>query len=765
MPKGFAWKVGGRALFFGNNVPGRSIASISLPTSGLVARWESRSGYTQGLSQDGTPSTWVDTVGGLTLESNGTSNPSPDVSPTGAQTINIGLGDGMTETGIGSIPSGSSARTLALVFNPVLDNGAFAGFGYGTNVQNQAFTISMNNSNNIQLDFFNNTAGAGFAATGDWVVVFAEYSGTTARLFNGTTQVDSSVVALNTGTTQVNLCESFSGNTTLAEVAMCLVYNKVLSASEKQEVIDYANQVFLNDNLPVTLSGTTLSNATSVTLDYLFEVSRPASYNWVLTTSATVPSAAQIQAGEDHTGSAATAIGAGTTTTFTQSVGGTITGLSAGTTYYLHAYVSDGTNTDIESSAGQATDAADVTAPTLSGLAVSPTSTGADITVTTTEANGTYFYTVAGTEETSSATIIGGADASGTVNTTTISFSVSGLTASTTYWINICHRDASGNVSSTATTTQFTTSASATWPRLVWNDVGHTPGTLTDYTGSSDITGTTVVLENFRFTSELRQQPTCTSLTIRNCHFDMDGDRYGFQDRWTESPSGSTVIEDCTFEGCESSAVIFGGSGSKTLLRCQFRDNKTDHIKFFGSGNKTITSCYFGGLSRTQNYPTEDFHADVFQNTCSGTNTVQGCTWDAPPGGNDYLGNSFEGRFSQVTSGSWLETDAIAAGFTPPVWHRGTIAYFAFNGDSSTTNFLNNHFYRIPRNGIQKKDDVNAACTFAFTDNLFYPSGVRVAATGTSFGTWTDNGGNVWAENGTDLEGISRTAGTNVFSF
>lgn len=58
---------------------------------------------------------------------------------------------------------------------------------------------------------------------------------------------------------------------------------------------------------------------------------------WVVTTSATGPSAAQVKAGQDHTGVAATDSGSQAVSgTGTQNVSGGATGLTGGTTYYAH---------------------------------------------------------------------------------------------------------------------------------------------------------------------------------------------------------------------------------------------------------------------------------------------------------------------------------------------------------------------------------------------------------------------------------------------
>lgn len=82
---------------------------------------------------------------------------------------------------------------------------------------------------------------------------------------------------------------------------------------------------------------------------------------WVVTTSATAPSVAQVQAGQDHTGAAAADSGSQAVSgTGVQNVSGGFTGLSPSTTYYAHYQHQDAATNDstVATSSSFTTDAA-----------------------------------------------------------------------------------------------------------------------------------------------------------------------------------------------------------------------------------------------------------------------------------------------------------------------------------------------------------------------------------------------------------------------
>lgn len=127
--------------------------------------------------------------------------------------------------------------------------------------------------------------------------------------------------------------------------------------------------------------------------------------------------------------------------------------------------------------------ATDTTAPTLTSPSATATgTTTASGSVTTNEANGTLYYLASANASESVATVKAGSSqavsASGVQNVT-----VSGLTASTSYYLHFVHTDAAANDSTVATSTQFTTSAAGdtTVPTLT-GSVTFTSITQTGYT-------------------------------------------------------------------------------------------------------------------------------------------------------------------------------------------------------------------------------------------------------------------------------------------
>lgn len=117
---------------------------------------------------------------------------------------------------------------------------------------------------------------------------------------------------------------------------------------------------------------------------------------------------------------------------------------------------------------GTGTDDADVTpstdstAPTLTSPSATQTgATTASGSVSTDEANGTLYWLASANSSETAATVKAGSSQSVSA-TGTQSVSLTGLTASTSYYLHFVHRDAAGNDSTVSTSAQFTTAAAAT---------------------------------------------------------------------------------------------------------------------------------------------------------------------------------------------------------------------------------------------------------------------------------------------------------------
>ena len=224
---------------------------------------------------------------------------------------------------------------------------------------------------------------------------------------------------------------------------------------------------------------------------------------WVVTTSNTAPSKAQVKAGQDHTGSAATDDGSQSVSgTGTQTLSPAPSGLTASTSYYIHFMHEDAAanQSDVSSGDGFTTAAADVTAPTLS----SPTdaadgSTAATASVSTNEGNGTLYWVItqsatspsaaqvkAGNDHTSTAADDSGSQSVSGTGVQNLSPAPSGLTASTTYYAHFMHEDAATNQSSVSSADGFTTAAGFTETSATWDGSTEDLRRTSALTGASD---------------------------------------------------------------------------------------------------------------------------------------------------------------------------------------------------------------------------------------------------------------------------------------
>lgn len=133
---------------------------------------------------------------------------------------------------------------------------------------------------------------------------------------------------------------------------------------------------------------------------------------------------------------------------------------------------------------------ADTTAPVLSAPAGAQTgSTTANGSVTTNEASGTVYCLVSAGSTATATAVKASALSQAVTSTGAKTFNITGLTASTQYYLHFVHRDAAGNDSVVASSAAFTTAATAdvTAPAL------SSPGATV--TGSTTATGTVTTNE------------------------------------------------------------------------------------------------------------------------------------------------------------------------------------------------------------------------------------------------------------------------------
>lgn len=273
-------------------------------------------------------------------------------------------------------------------------------------------------------------------------------------------------------------------------------------AGNKSNVSSSA-QFTQTDSTPPVVTGVAASALTATTGSGQATTSQPFGLmSWVVTTSATAPSAQNVIDGKNHLGAdAGTGKKGSSAVTLAGAYSFNFSSLTGSTNYYLHVVHEDelGQRSTVASSALWATPpAADVTAPTLTSPTLTGTSdTTASWSVSTNEANGTLYgvITTSSTKPTAAQIRAGqnhlGATAPASFNQAITSTgnktgNVTGLTQSTTYYAHYTHRDAAGNdatvVSSTSITTIATPSGGDLGSSIDTYFIGFTNSTTPEFT-------------------------------------------------------------------------------------------------------------------------------------------------------------------------------------------------------------------------------------------------------------------------------------------
>jgi hypothetical protein len=205
----------------------------------------------------------------------------------------------------------------------------------------------------------------------------------------------------------------------------------------------------------------------------------------------------------------------------------------------------------------------------------------------------------------------------------------SGLTSSSDYGFRIIDVDHSNNESTPSTCVLGATIATPPneWPKLTWDDVGHT-GSLTTYTGPNPVVIDGTTIEDAFFNTALNVH--ADNVTIRNSHFKscttarlIDFDAFEFDHT-------NLLVEDSTFEGSTSAQLITGGG--TIVRRSRFRDALQDNVKLNGKNDADdpviFEGNYFEGLGQSGT----DWHADGFQISKSSSElvTIRGNTFNTP---------------------------------------------------------------------------------------------------------------------------------------
>jgi methionine-rich copper-binding protein CopC len=111
----------------------------------------------------------------------------------------------------------------------------------------------------------------------------------------------------------------------------------------ERTLITYSSPVSVTTAAVPTFSGVGSSNVTQTTATASATSDKDATMYYIVTTSSTAPSAAQVMAGEDHAGAAAFKAGSGAATAAVAKEF-SVTGLAAGTQYYVYFVAKDSSN-------------------------------------------------------------------------------------------------------------------------------------------------------------------------------------------------------------------------------------------------------------------------------------------------------------------------------------------------------------------------------------------------------------------------------------
>lgn len=450
------------------NLTGSTGGSAAYVETGLVERWAADAGITLSGSDI---TDWLGQEAGLNLDAIGTPTQGTPPGGTASATVVVGPDSGMTGSTLTGLPAGAAARTVQMIWKPTQYT-FWSGFGWGASGNNQAFTIAADDATEIGLDYKGNRVTTSLIPPDQWLVVTATYDGTDIEVWIGDALVASATVALATGTSLINLCRSFSGYTTQAEVGEILVYGRVLTAAEIRANVAYLNSRFIGSATvaaPSAATGSALAETSftaNVTVNDAFAV-----LAWAVSTSATPMSEADILAG---TGAAdfgvAICNGGGT-------VAPQVTGLTASTAYYVHTikYGLTGGKSSVVTSAAITTTAAPVANPVLSSASLTATGTTTlSGSVSTDTGNGTLEYGLmlsaattpnltqleAGTDGDGNP-LIGGLRTKAITASGAQPVSFTGATEATAYKVAYGQRNGSGGPSNVVTATATTDAASA----------------------------------------------------------------------------------------------------------------------------------------------------------------------------------------------------------------------------------------------------------------------------------------------------------------
>ena len=237
--------------------------SVPLPTA-LVLRLEAD----EGIGKAGTTvSSWTDLSGrGNSLMAYG--DPQLGVAPSGKPALIFdGTGDKLerihASQPLNGLPIGIADRTMFMVVNQRAGTKAWVGAAYGTGAANQAFGLVVIPSGPIALqgwgtgnDLVSNVSGIGAG----WLVQSAMLSGGTASLYKNGSQIAQFAHAYNTVLSKLVIGEEIKNlGFGVMDVAAVLIYNRALTADERNSVETYLRVKYLSPPAGTNLAATPLA--------------------------------------------------------------------------------------------------------------------------------------------------------------------------------------------------------------------------------------------------------------------------------------------------------------------------------------------------------------------------------------------------------------------------------------------------------------------------------------------------------------------------
>ena len=279
--------------------------------------------------------------------------------------------------------------------------------------------------------------------------------------------------------------------TGLAQTTTYYVYSVAQDPSTNNSTVRSNNATTLADTTAPTYNSSSTFNPTESTFDYKVNLNEAATVYYVVTTSATTPTAAQIQAGKDNTGATALKFGNFAAATAGTDAPTTISGLNASTTYHIYSVAKDAAGNVSTVDSKTATTTADTTAPTYTASTQNPANTQFEYKVNASEDATIYYVVTTSATAPTAAQIKTGKDNTGATALKSGNYTVTGgldditaitgLSPNTTYHIYSVAVDGATNTSTvdhkTATTTTDTTA-----PTYTSSGITNVGSTTFDYT-------------------------------------------------------------------------------------------------------------------------------------------------------------------------------------------------------------------------------------------------------------------------------------------